>query len=349
MANKKLKRGELLFNEGDPSKSMYFIQKGSIRLYKKKGNTPIELGMIHTGEVIGEMGFLDGGPRSAAAEAITETELMEITSDKMQDQLKILQPWLIVLLKTVVNRLRTANTKIKQLETASTTITYGRDGLTQTYAFLNNYDILKAGTAILLSGARTSEKTAEGYSRIKLGAVQKYGNQIMGLHLSKIMEFIELMGRFDVLKIDRQSDAKGEKVDIFLKDIDFLEQFVTFVNDENLKDHSKKTTLSLKGVFVMSLIDKYAGEFPADASGIATVNMASIFAREKEANGGKDPYLTDDFNELVKNKLATELSIVDAKNANTKILREQFLKIFRFQKILKEIESINQDKQRRAA
>ena len=54
---RKLKKGELLFNEGDISKSMYFIQTGTIRLFKKKGNASIELGVIHKGEVIGEMGF----------------------------------------------------------------------------------------------------------------------------------------------------------------------------------------------------------------------------------------------------------------------------------------------------
>src|SRR5271170_797693 len=133
---RKLKKGELLFNEGDISKSMYFVQNGTIRLYKKKGNASIELGIIHKGEVIGEMGFLDGGPRSASAEAIHDTDLMEITNVNLVEQLKVLPPWLMVLLKTIVNRLRSANNKIRQLETASTSYNYGDSG-GQTYQYLN--------------------------------------------------------------------------------------------------------------------------------------------------------------------------------------------------------------------
>lgn len=350
MAVKKLKKGELLFSEGEPSKSMYFIQRGSLRLYKKKGAAPIEIGLIHSGEMVGEMGFLDGGPRSASAEALQDVDLLEITSDKMQDQLKVLPPWLIVLLKTVVNRLRGANTKIRQLESATTAITYGRDGATKHYAFLNNYSLMKICLSIMGTASRSTEKSGEGYVRLRIGQVQKYANNILGEHLSKIMETIEILGRAEILKINRTQDAKGaEKVEVFVRDIDMLDHFLNFINEENLKEASKKMTFSARGVAVLLLVDRYLANYPADAEGISSVNMAEIVAKEKETNGGKEPYLADEFNELVRNKVATELSLSDSKTAITKIHVETFKKVTRVQKILRDVDMVNESKRLKSA
>ncbi|MBI2606290.1 MAG: Crp/Fnr family transcriptional regulator [Deltaproteobacteria bacterium] len=156
---KSLKKGDILFNEGDRSAAMYFVQSGTLRLYKKKGASSIELGTVHTGEVIGEMGFLDGGPRSASAEAILDTELVEINGANMAAPMKDLPPWLMVLLKTIVNRLRSANNKIRQLELAGSVLDYSGGGPTaRQYEFLSVHDVLKVCTAVLLVGARNGER-----------------------------------------------------------------------------------------------------------------------------------------------------------------------------------------------
>ncbi len=346
---KKLKRGELLFSEGDASKSMYFIQRGSLRLYKKKGNAPIELGMIHSGEVVGEMGFLDGGQRSASAEAISDTDLVEVTNDKMQEQLKVMPPWLIVLLKSVVNRLRSANTKIRQLETVSTSITYGRDGPTSAFTYLTPYDVMKISMAVLLSAARSTEKASETHIKVKIGTIQKYAGNILGEHMSKIMEMIDVLSQIEIMKVDRQPDGKGsEKVELFVRDIELLEALLSFVNEENLKDHTKKMNITKRGLAVMALIGKHLGDYAPDANGIASVNMAEIVAKAKEQNGGKEPFLADEFNELVKCKICTEPSITDAKTSITKVHAESFRRLYKMQVVLKEVDAVNESKRRAA-
>ncbi len=347
MAVKKLKRGEILFSEGEASKSMYFIQRGSLRLYKKKGNSPIELGMIQSGEVVGEMGFLDGGPRSASAEALSETDLVEITGDKMQEQLKILPPWLIVLLKTVVTRLRTSTTKIKQLETASTSITYGRDGPSSQYSFLTVYDTMKVLLTIV-STMRETDSADPSKIKLKLSQIQRYSNQIMGVHASKTMEILEALSRNNAIQLNRVSDPKGEKIEASTSDPSFLESMLEFINEENIKDHTKKITLSTRAVGVMGLIEKHINKYPADAEGISTINMAEIITIEKQTNGGKEPFLADEFKELVRNKIATELSLTDSKTALTKVNYAEFLKMLRMQRIIKDLESVNESKRRAA-
>ena len=55
-----LKKGELLFSEGEQSKAMYYLREGQIRVFKKKANSAIEIDTVRAGQIIGELAFLDG-------------------------------------------------------------------------------------------------------------------------------------------------------------------------------------------------------------------------------------------------------------------------------------------------
>ena len=126
---RRLKKGELLFSEGENSRAMYFLKAGMIRLFKKKGDSNIEFDTVRSGQVLGELAFLDGNPRSASGEALTECELVEISGPTFQEVLARMPDWLKIMLKTVVGRLRTASTRIRQLEQASTAFDYSdKDG-----------------------------------------------------------------------------------------------------------------------------------------------------------------------------------------------------------------------------
>ncbi|MBI3544164.1 MAG: Crp/Fnr family transcriptional regulator [Deltaproteobacteria bacterium] len=345
---RKLKKGELLFNEGDISKSMYFVQSGTIRLFKKKGNASIELGMIHKGEVIGEMGFLDGGPRSASAEAIHDTDLMEITNSNLVEQLKVLPPWLMVLLKTVVNRLRSANNKIRQLETASTTYNYGGDsgGNGQTYQYLNVYDVLKIATAVLVCGARNPEPGPNGSVKVQMNRINRYANQIMGIHAAKITELVDILERVGLAQID---NAKLDAISVVLKDVDQIELLVTFINDDNLKDHAKKISFSPKAVAIMGYMVKHIELFPPNPEGISDVNLAKILELEKPNHNGKEAFRLDDtFNEIVKSKIATDLALKDNNTIITRVSPKTLVRMYRIQKFIKEVEILNEQKREQA-
>ncbi len=109
----KLKKGEALIKEGDSSSCMYFLEKGVMAVMKKKGGKDILIGQIYSGELVGEMSFLDKEPRSATVVAQDECELTEIPSEKFEDLIKNLPPWYKALTKTLLARLRKANNLLK--------------------------------------------------------------------------------------------------------------------------------------------------------------------------------------------------------------------------------------------
>jgi CRP/FNR family transcriptional regulator, cyclic AMP receptor protein len=71
--------GESLFRQGDPSDFAVLLLSGSADVLRDAGDDAIVLGQVHAGEFVGEMGVLEGQPRSATVRAASpvEAELIE--------------------------------------------------------------------------------------------------------------------------------------------------------------------------------------------------------------------------------------------------------------------------------
>jgi CRP-like cAMP-binding protein len=72
--------GEVLMREGGPSKSLHVIARGRVRVERSRGKeqAPVLLATLGTGEVVGEMGVLDGGQHSATVVAMSDVETVEL-------------------------------------------------------------------------------------------------------------------------------------------------------------------------------------------------------------------------------------------------------------------------------
>jgi CRP/FNR family cyclic AMP-dependent transcriptional regulator len=63
--------------------------------------------------LVGEISFLDQEPRSATVKALTECELIQIPQETIDGIFKSQPKWLEILVKTLAERLRKANARIK--------------------------------------------------------------------------------------------------------------------------------------------------------------------------------------------------------------------------------------------
>lgn len=109
----KLKPNEILLKEGEHSNSMYWVQTGQLVVTKKRGVEDVILGHIYSGELVGEISFLDQEPRSATVKAVTECDLVQIPQETIDSIYKTEPKWLEILVKTLAERLRKANARIK--------------------------------------------------------------------------------------------------------------------------------------------------------------------------------------------------------------------------------------------
>lgn len=335
-----LKKGDLLFSEGDHSRAMYFVKSGMIRIFKKKGESQIEIDTIRAGQILGELAFLDGNPRSASGEALTTCELIEISGDTFTQTIQKIPDWLKLLLKTVVTRLRAASTRIRQLEQASSAFDYSNKsgkGGSKHYVYLSTADVMKISTAVLLVAARNGEKTDSGIE-IRISLLQRYGNQIMGIPVAKITSFLDVLVQVHCLSINDEGNH------IHVTDIDFLEKAITYLNEENLKEESKRHSITNKGFNIMRLIFKNLEKYQPDpTTGRTSVNIAQVAKSEPTATG-KDAFRLDDFEEIVKLGYASQLTIKSSDETFSTFDAKQFLSAYRIQRLIKGVEAINEQK-----
>lgn len=104
---------QILMKEGDKSAGMYWVKSGQLVVLKKQGLEEIVLGHIVSGELVGELSFLDDGPRSATVKAVVPCELIEIPRETFENIFKTQPKWLEILVKTLAERLRKANSRIR--------------------------------------------------------------------------------------------------------------------------------------------------------------------------------------------------------------------------------------------
>lgn len=82
------RKGEIVFHQFDESRQFFVVMKGKIRIYHlNEAGEETTVNIFPPKQLIGEFSLVDGLPRSATAEAITDCTLLEMSSSKGIDHL----------------------------------------------------------------------------------------------------------------------------------------------------------------------------------------------------------------------------------------------------------------------
>jgi CRP-like cAMP-binding protein len=79
-ATRTLTRGDVLFREGDPPDALYLVIEGRIAIVMASQVDRREsvVALMEPGDLFGELGMLDEGPRSAMARALERSTVLEV-------------------------------------------------------------------------------------------------------------------------------------------------------------------------------------------------------------------------------------------------------------------------------
>lgn len=110
--------GEIIFEQGAEVDGIYSIQTGRVSVYRTlttpEGASDIELVQLGPGSMFGEMGMLDNSTRDASVKAIEFTEILIITKDMFENQMRLLPAWIVNFIKILISRLRATNDKLAE-------------------------------------------------------------------------------------------------------------------------------------------------------------------------------------------------------------------------------------------
>ncbi len=101
--------GEVVFSEGDTGEIMFVIQSGKVRVTKNTPKGEIELAILGSGEILGEMALFDKQARSATVTAMGEARLLSIDRKKLFATINRDPTLAFKMLETMSQRIRKLN------------------------------------------------------------------------------------------------------------------------------------------------------------------------------------------------------------------------------------------------
>jgi CRP-like cAMP-binding protein len=107
--------GEMLLREGDPPDGLFLILAGSARVTATNDRGETFLAAVHANDVLGEMGVLDGEPRSGTATAVTICVSYFMPTEPFVDLLERSTKVSNRLLALLTHRLRRMNSRLLEI------------------------------------------------------------------------------------------------------------------------------------------------------------------------------------------------------------------------------------------
>jgi CRP-like cAMP-binding protein len=119
--------GSALLREGATGDALFIILSGRVKVFKTGDNgEQIELAILGSGSIFGEMGVFDGQPNSASIITIEDSILLSITRDRLFEFLlenpQIAIPLMHTMIFILSARLRKANVHATSVASTSTTL-----------------------------------------------------------------------------------------------------------------------------------------------------------------------------------------------------------------------------------
>ncbi len=102
-----LKRGEVLFEQGDEGDALYAILSGALEVsFLAMSGRKLSLDLMRPGEVFGEIALFDSGPRTATVLAAEDSQVLRVRRRDVMQQIKIHPDLAVDLIRLAGKRMR---------------------------------------------------------------------------------------------------------------------------------------------------------------------------------------------------------------------------------------------------
>ena len=116
MKSRTYKPGEIIIQEGETSRDLFLLAEGVAEVSKKIASKSTILSEIEPPQVFGELAFYTGIPRTATVRAKTKVEVVIFRYEILKDQIAELPTWIKRTLDTLINRIKSSDKRIIELE-----------------------------------------------------------------------------------------------------------------------------------------------------------------------------------------------------------------------------------------
>lgn len=257
--------GEVIFEEGDESNSLMFIQEGKVEVFRIREGLSIVLGTMGAGEFLGTVTLFSKEPRTAGARALTQTKVLVMKAAQLEQGLKSVPSWISSVVKDTVARLkfvdeRFVESKLKERQ------------------LLN-----KVGTSLHVAAQLARFIAAQG----KLVTVEVDGNEVFptsglvptasGVLMRQLEQVASIYNAFAKSGVIKEVPAGKAGQGILKKRLPLLEEFATFAI--NASKNNLEGFAPQKLYTYMSALVKVRKKL-ADADSWPRLEVISILGKE---------------------------------------------------------------------
>ena len=114
-ATQYMKKGQVVFQEGSRSDFAFIIENGQVEVSRRRKDGNVEvLDILGQNEIFGEMGMVDGGPRTATITALENSKVTMISREDLNLMTRKDPKAWFPIVKAMSARLRRSTTKEKK-------------------------------------------------------------------------------------------------------------------------------------------------------------------------------------------------------------------------------------------
>lgn len=109
-------KGQIIFHQGDAPSALYCIRRGQVRVFiSTEEGGEATLAVLGEGEQFGELGVLDGFPRSASVQAVQDTEAVILERSHVLKFLGEEQGAALAVCMSLASRLRSTDERLSDV------------------------------------------------------------------------------------------------------------------------------------------------------------------------------------------------------------------------------------------
>ena len=114
--SEKYKAGEVIIHEGEKNRDLYVLSEGVLEVSVKNKSSKIVVSEIASPEILGEISFLNGAPRTATVSAKTDVEIFVLSYEKVKQELSDIPTWFRMVLLAFTSRMKSCGATIREYD-----------------------------------------------------------------------------------------------------------------------------------------------------------------------------------------------------------------------------------------